>query len=137
MAAPNETGDERTARVRILYDGECPFCAQYVKMARLRDRVGDVELLDAREHAELVAQHTAAGRPIDDGMIVETPDEIYYGGDAIYAINALLSDNPVLNLLSGRAMLKFVYPVLRFGRNSALRLKGRKPINPSHKRVAR
>lgn len=135
MSAPIETGEERSATVRILYDGDCPFCAQYVQMARLRNRVGEVELLNAREHRDLVRRHTAAGRPIDDGMIVETPDEIYYGGDAIYAINALLSENPVLNVLSGRAMLKFIYPALRFGRNSALRLMGRKPIDPSHKRA--
>lgn len=116
--------------VRVLYDGECPFCANYVAMARLRERVGEVELIDARARPDLVETHKAAGRPIDDGMIVETPDAVYFGGDAVWAINALLSKNPVLNALSGRAMLKFVYPALRFGRNSVLRVMGRKPIDP-------
>jgi predicted DCC family thiol-disulfide oxidoreductase YuxK len=121
--------------VRVLYDGECPFCANYVAMARLRERVGEVELIDARGRPDLVAAHKAAGRPIDEGMIVETEEAVYFGGDAVWAINALLSRNPVLNALSGRAMLKFVYPALRFGRNTALRAMGRKPIDPAKKKL--
>lgn len=121
--------------VRVLYDGECPFCANYVTMARLRERVGEVELIDARTRPDLVQAHKAAGRAIDDGMIVETEDAVYFGGDAVWAINALLSRNPVLNALSGRAMLKFVYPGLRFGRNTALRVLGRKPIDPARERL--
>ena len=35
--------------VRILYDGACPFCASYVRYARLKDRVGEVDLVDARQ----------------------------------------------------------------------------------------
>jgi predicted DCC family thiol-disulfide oxidoreductase YuxK len=121
--------------MRVLYDGECPFCANYVAMARLRERVGEVELIDARTRPDLVAAHKEAGRPIDEGMIVETPDAVYFGGDAVWAINALLSTNPVLNALSGRAMLKFVYPALRFGRNTVLRIMGRKPIDPERARL--
>ena len=121
--------------IRVLYDGECPFCANYIAMARLRERMGEVALIDARERPDLVEAHKAAGRPIDDGMIVETPDAVYFGGDAVWAINALLSMNPILNALSGRAMLKFVYPALRFGRNTALRVMGRKPIDPARERL--
>lgn len=121
--------------VRVLYDGECPFCANYVAMARLRERAGEVELIDARARPDLVEAHKAAGRPIDEGMIVETQDAVYFGGDAVWAINALLSKNPLLNALSGRAMLKFVYPALRLGRNTALRALGRKPIDPARERL--
>lgn len=133
MTARHETAEPAT--IRVIYDGQCPFCANYVALARLRERVGAVALIDARERPDLVAAHKAAGRAIDDGMIVETPDAVYFGGDAVWAINALLSKNPILNALSGRAMLKFVYPALRFGRNSALRLMGRTPIDPNRKRL--
>ena len=121
--------------MRVLYDGECPFCANYVAMARLRDRVGEVELIDARQRLDLVERYKADGLTIDDGMIVETQDAVYFGGDAVWAINALLSKNPVLNLLSGRAMLKFIYPALRFGRNTSLRLMGRKPIDAARAKL--
>lgn len=133
MTASHPTRDDRP--VRILYDGECPFCANYVSMARLRQRVGEVELIDARTRPDLMEAHKAAGRPIDDGMIVEMEDRVYFGGDAVWAINALLSSNPLLNALSGRALLKFIYPALRFGRNSVLRVMGRKPIDPGRARL--
>lgn len=120
---------------RVLYDGECPFCARYVAMARLRDRLGEIELIDARTRPDLVERFKAQGLPLDDGMIVETPDAVYFGGDAVWAINALLSRNPLLNAVSGRAMLRFAYPALRFGRNSVLRLLGRKPIDPARRRL--
>ena len=113
---------------RILYDGECPFCASYVRFARLRSALGVVELIDARERPDLVAGYTAQGFPIDEGMIVDTGEEVYYGGDAVYAINALVSPNPVLRLMSGRQFLKWIYPALRAGRNTAIRLLGRQPI---------
>ena len=31
----------------VVYDGECPFCRNYVKLMWLRKAVGDVELVDA------------------------------------------------------------------------------------------
>lgn len=34
--------------VEVVYDGECPFCASYVALLRLRERVGEVRLIDAR-----------------------------------------------------------------------------------------
>ncbi|MAP96298.1 MAG: hypothetical protein CMK07_15240 [Ponticaulis sp.] len=113
---------------RILYDGECPFCQSYVGFARLRKAVGEVELIDAREAPELVADYHERGFPIDEGMIVDTGDVVYFGGDAVWAINSLVSRNPLLKLMSGRKFLKVIYPSLRFGRNSVIRLLGRKPI---------
>lgn len=117
--------------MRILYDGECPFCSSYVRFARLQKAVGRVELLDAREEAELVEAYAAQGFPIDEGMIVDTGEAVYFGGDAVWAINALASPNPALRLMSGRAFLKWVYPALRFGRNSVIRLLGKQPIRSS------
>ena len=33
--------------LRVFYDGDCPFCAQYVAMVRLRENF-DVSLVDLR-----------------------------------------------------------------------------------------
>jgi predicted DCC family thiol-disulfide oxidoreductase YuxK len=32
----------------LVYDGECPFCRNYVRLMSLRKAVGDIELVDAR-----------------------------------------------------------------------------------------
>ena len=90
-----------------------------------------MELIDAREASVLVEDYASRGYPIDDGMIVDTGDAVYWGGDAVWAINALTSPNPVLKMLGGRRFLKRIYPALRFGRNSALRVLGKTPIRPS------
>ena len=114
--------------IRVIYDGECPFCRSYVQMARLREAAGPVELIDARGAPELVAAYHARGMDIDQGMIVELDGQTYYGGEAVWAINRLLSTHPVLRRLGGRRFLKFIYPALRGTRNLALRMMGRRPI---------
>lgn len=110
---------------RILYDGECPFCVSYVRFARLRDAVGPVELINARDHSDLVEDYARRGFLIDDGMIVELDGATYSGGEAVRVINALISDNPLLRFLSGRRLLKWTYPAMRAVRNLALRLLGK------------
>jgi predicted DCC family thiol-disulfide oxidoreductase YuxK len=47
-AAPAELGFDPKV-TWIVYDGECPFCTQYVKLMRLRETVGIVKPLNARE----------------------------------------------------------------------------------------
>ena len=112
----------------VLYDGECPFCNSYVSFARLRDAVGAVELIDAREAPELVAEYASRGYPIDGGMIVDTGENVFYGGDAVWAINTLVGRNPLLKVFSGRTILNWCYPAMRFCRNAVVRLLGKTPI---------
>lgn len=113
--------------IRVLYDGECPFCASYVRMARLRQSA-EVQLLNARDRPDLVADYAARGFSIDDGMIVDLDGRVYFGWEAVWAINTLASDNALLRRIGHRGLLKVAYPVLRSGRNLTLCLLGRKPI---------
>lgn len=113
---------------RVLYDGECPFCRSYVSFARLKQAVGEVELIDARDVPDMVEDYAARGFPIDEGMIVDTGEVVYWGGDAVYAINALIGRNPILKLTGGRAFLRWIYPALKFGRNTVIRVLGKSPI---------
>lgn len=119
---------KRFDKVTILYDGECPFCAAYVKMARLKSLSGEVNLLDARQHPALVAQHASEGREIDQGMVVEIDGATYFGGEAVWAINALLSPSPLMRLVSSKPFLVFIYPAMRAVRNATVRLLGHKMI---------
>ena len=52
-AAPAELGFDPKV-TWIVYDGECPFCTQYVKLMRLRETVGIVKPLNAREDHPVV-----------------------------------------------------------------------------------
>ena len=116
---------------RVLYDGECPFCRSYVSFARLKKAVGEVDLIDARDVPDMVEAYARRGFPIDEGMIVDTGEAVYWGGDAVWAINILIGRSPILRLMGGRAFLRWIYPALKFGRNTAIRLLGKSPIRPN------
>ena len=120
--------------IRILYDGECPFCTAYARYARLRRRVGEVDLIDARQAPDLVEDYAAQGYEIDESFIVNTGDAVLTGGAAMAYIHGNLAPRWTgLGLLTNPRMLATVYPSLRWMRNSALRAMGRKPIHAAAK----
>jgi len=41
--------------MKIIYDGHCPFCHEYVRLVRIRKVVGSVELIDLRVNRECLA----------------------------------------------------------------------------------
>jgi predicted DCC family thiol-disulfide oxidoreductase YuxK len=114
----------------VLYDGACPACARYVAATGLAERRDGVALIDARTHPELVAEHAAAGRSIDDGMVVAIGGEMHYGADATRKLAEI--GQPATH--ARRFLLWFVgqapwasalYPALSAGRRGLLRLLGR------------
>ena len=60
---------ENLPRNYLLYDGDCPFCTNYVRMVQLRKAVGPVALLNMRDHPDLAASYRAQGYDLNDGML--------------------------------------------------------------------
>lgn len=121
---------DQKAEAWLIYDGECPFCSAYVKLLRLREAVGVIHLIDARRGGPLVAEVFATGFDLDDGMALKIGSQIYHGDDCIHALALMSSDagwfnrfNAMVFASPGRARL--LYPLLRVGRNLALRMLGR------------
>ncbi len=116
--------------MQIVYDGECPFCSAYVKMVRLKDTVGKVELIDAREQDHpRVKQLLDANFDLDEGMAVFYDDRIHHGADAVNMITLMSTKSHVFKVFfSSKTMSAVLYPVLRFGRNTALFFKGSKKL---------
>lgn len=111
--------------IRILYDGACPFCAGYVAFNRLRQRLGEVELIDARIETALVEAYAAQGHDIDESFIVDTGKTVLSHGAAMAFIHANLSPGWTgLPLIANEKFLQTVYPSLRAARNGVLRLLG-------------
>jgi predicted DCC family thiol-disulfide oxidoreductase YuxK len=117
----------------IIYDGDCPFCSQYVRLVRLKKSLGDVDLVDARAGGPVVHEAIAAGFDLDDGMVLRMDGRFYHGDACIHRLALLSTPSNGFNRLnrlifSSRAASRLLYPVLRLGRNTALRLLGRKRL---------
>ncbi len=122
------------ASIEIVYDGACPFCSAYVRMVRLREAAGPVRLIDGREDLQAAQRLRGEGVDLNETMAVIYGGRIYAGARAIEILSLLSSNSGVINrlaarLLRSRRRADFFYPVLRFGRNTALRLLGRDRID--------
>src|SRR5512140_3514025 len=111
----------------VLYDGECPVCARYIDATGVARCRADYELIDARTRPDLVAQHRAEGRLIDEGMIVVEGEDVHFGGEAtrrLAEIGVPASGGSKIMLWSvGKAPWSGVlYPILASGRRALLRV---------------
>ena len=128
------TGQQPKSKASIVYDGECPFCSKYVELVRLRESLGDVELINARNGGALVDEIRAAGLDLDDGMLLKLDGRLYHGADCIHMLALLSTPSTWFNrvnlaLFRSSAASHLLYPMLRAGRNAVLRLLGRSRIN--------
>jgi predicted DCC family thiol-disulfide oxidoreductase YuxK len=131
-----EHGPAPADGLTVVYDGACPFCSAYVRLVRLKEAVGPVRLIDARRDPEAVLMLRGKGIEIDDTMAVTYGGATYAGAEAIELLSLLSSDAGFLNrmmarLLRDKRRAKRLYPLLRAGRNLALRLLGRRRIDRS------
>ena len=123
-------GQSGEPRVTIVYDGGCPFCTASVRLVRLREAVGPVDLVDARQGGPLVDEISAAGYDLDDGMVLKLDGVFHHGDECLNRLALLSTGSGVFNrlmafLFSRPAIAKIAYPFLRAGRNLALKLMGR------------
>jgi len=130
--ANNKDADNKDT-VWIVYDGACPLCSAYVRMVRLKQALGDVRLVDAREGGPVVEEVMAQGFDLDQGMAMKMGGRFYHGGQVMHMIAMMSSEAGLFNRLHAWAFrsplrAKVLYPPLRTGRNIALRLLGHKPL---------
>lgn len=120
--------------ILLVYDKQCPACNYYCQMVRIRESVGELRLVDARESCEIMDEITAAGLDIDQGMVLKMGDAIYYGSDAIHMLSLIGSPSGIFNRINywafrSKPVSRILYPVLRFFRNLLLKILGKTKIN--------
>ena len=118
----------------LVYDKECPACNNYCQVVRIREDVGDLRIVDARENSEVLKEITSNGLDIDQGMVLKMGDELYYGSDAIHALALIGSRSGIFNrinyrMFKSKTISKLLYPILRFCRNILLKFLGKTKIN--------
>ena len=117
----------------IVYDGQCPFCSRYVALVRLRESVGPVELVNAREAHPIVDVVKRRGVVLNEEMALVMNDEVYSGAECITRLALMSTPSGLFNrvnamVFSSRARSRFMYPFMRAGRNLLLKLLGRPPL---------
>jgi predicted DCC family thiol-disulfide oxidoreductase YuxK len=122
----------------IIYDGECPFCRNYVRLLRLREAIGQVELVDARSGDPRVSEFQRQGFNLDKGMLFVHEGRVHHGSDAVHVLAGLTNpEKSVFNrinakVFSSRTASVLFYPLLRLGRRIALLARGKGSI-PHHR----
>lgn len=118
----------------LVYDKQCPFCYHYCRLVRIREHVGRLTLVDARQTSPVMDRITRAGLDIDQGMVLIVDGAIYSGADAMQVLALLSSRSGRLSrfnawVFASRRRARWLYPLLRCCRNGLLKLAGRTKVN--------
>ena len=121
-------------QILLIYDKECPVCHFYCQIVRIRQSVGQLVLIDARENPAVLQEISAIGLDIDQGMVLKMDGQLYYGADAIHLLALLSGRSGVFNrlnywLFSSKRVAAILYPILRSCRNLLLKILGKTKIN--------
>ncbi len=120
--------------ILLVYDRECPACNAYCQVVKIRESVGDLRIVDARENSEVLHEITAEGLDIDQGMVLKMGDQLYCGSDAIHTLALIGSRSGIFNrinywIFKSKTISSILYPILRFFRNLLLKILGKSKIN--------
>jgi len=123
-----------SADILLVYDRECPVCDAYCRMVRIRESVGALHLVNARDASGIMSEITAKGLDIDEGMVLKFGNTLYYGADAIHVLSLMSSRSGAFNRLTywifrSKSRSTILYPLFRFFRNLLLKLLRKARIN--------
>ena len=118
----------------LVYDDDCPVCSNYVQMLRIRESIGELKLVNARDGGELVDEITAKGINLDQGNVLIMDGRTYYNSDTIHALALISSPSGIVNrfnywIFKSKYRSYFLYPILRFLRGVLLTILGKKKLN--------
>jgi predicted DCC family thiol-disulfide oxidoreductase YuxK len=120
--------------ILLVYDVECPACNAYCQIVRIKQSVGDLRIVDARENSEVMNEITAQGLDIDQGMVLKMGEQLYYGADAIHMLALIGSRSGIFNrfnhwMFKSKTISKIIYPFLKLSRNLLLKILRKTKIN--------
>ena len=119
--------------MKIIYDGDCPFCSKYVRLIQLKNTVGDVELINARSNTSLTEKLKKLSIDVNQGMVLIDDEDIYFAEDCVHRLALLSTSSTLFNrinkfIFKHKILSKLLYPIMKAGRNLILVLLQRKQI---------
>lgn len=119
----------------FIYDGECPLCKSAALALRIKQDYGILHLLNAREEVhQLIEQVNTRGLNLDEGMVIVDGELFYHGKDALIFMARYGENKGLFNRVNkwffcSDSVATFLYPIMRFVRNTLLKLRGVSLIN--------
>jgi len=120
-------------KIILYYDDDCPFCKEYSKYIKLRQKY-DVELLNARDCIDKILLFKEEGMDINEGFIVEFVDEgmTLQGAAAVKELDKTLNktgivDKTISAIVRTSLFQSVLYPVVKVVRIVLLKLIGKDP----------
>ena len=130
------TPQENKGDVWFIYDGDCPICRMAAESLRIKQSVGALHLVNAREANAhpLIEEINALGIDLDEGMGLKFQGRHYHGRDALHMMAILGSRYGWFNrmnalLFRSKTVAGLCYPTMRATRNLLLRMKGVQKIH--------
>lgn len=120
--------------ILLIYDRECPACNAYCELVRVRESVGDLHFVDARENDAVMNEISAQGLDIDQGMVLKMGGQLYYGSNAIHMLALIGSRSGIFNrfnywIFKSKTASSILYPFFKFFRLILLKILGKTKIN--------
>lgn len=118
----------------LVYDKECPACNAFSQVVNIRESVGDLRLVDARQDSQVLREITSLGLDIDQGMVLKVGEQVYFGADAVHTLALMGSRSGLFNRINywvfkSRRASSILYPILKSCRNLLLKVLGKTKIN--------
>ena len=120
---------QRPAKAWLIYDGECPVCQRYALYLNVKRSLGELVLVNARDGGPIVEEVKALPHDLNEGMVLKINGRFLRGEAALHVL-ALLSDGRKLFgavnrlMFHSRTLSRLLYPVLKLGRRTLLKIKG-------------
>lgn len=128
------------SHIYFIYDGECPLCFYAAQALRVKQSVGTLHLINARDPVNVswVNQVNEAELDLDEGMAIFYAERFYHGKDALHLMGLLATDSGWFNkvnafLFRSKRIANLCYPLMRFVRNALIKAKGISKIDNLHR----
>ncbi len=115
--------------VWLVYDGECPICRPAANAFKIKQAVGDLKVINAREAHPIMDELKAQGLSVDNGMVLKMGGKYYQGAEAMNICAMIGTDSDLFNkmnvmLFRSKCLSKIFYPVFKTVREIAIKCNG-------------
>ncbi len=119
--------------MKIIYDGDCPFCSKYVRLIKLKKTIGDVQLINARSDKLIKEKLKKLSIDVNQGMVLIDGEDIYFAEDCVHRLALLSTSSTLFNRINKfvfrhKILSNILYPIMKAGRNLILFILNRKKI---------